>query len=337
MFAALTLAQIATIAVFRNREGGVFEAQGHGQALNQTVAFVRLLELYPPDEADRLASAFGSRFSCAFVGREEPAQGAMSDGERQLTSMLRPMLHGLDAGEPIASIGGDWSPGARCPNQKAFTPTGGHQGDGDGQGERGDDRFAHWLGVSIAVPLAEGRWATLRNAIEPPGGWNQTSLLTFLASSLAVAAAAVFSVQTQTGSLRALADASERFGRGEEVAPLRLDGPSEVAAASRAFNTMRERLSRFLKDRLRLLASVSHDLRTPLTTLRLKAEFIDDEATREDIVATIDEMITITEATLAFSRADATAEVTRKVDLVKLADEIGEEFRIAEHDVVMLA
>lgn len=229
MFAALTLAQIATIAVFRNREGAVVEALGHGQALNQTVAFVRLLELYPPDEADRLASAFGSRFSCAFVGREEPAQGAMSDGERQLTSMLRPMLHGLDAGEPIASIGGDWSPGARCPNQKAFTPTGGHQGDGDGQGERGDDRFAHWLGVSIAVPLAEGRWATLRNAIEPPGGWNQTSLLTFLASSLAVAAAAVFSVQTQTGSLRALADASERFGRGEEVAPLRLEGPSEVA------------------------------------------------------------------------------------------------------------
>jgi len=92
-----------------------------------------------------------------------------------------------------------------------------------------------------------------------------------------------------------------------------------------------------LKDRLRLLASISHDLRTPLTTLRLKAEFVDDEATREGIVATIDEMITITEATLAFSRAEATAEETRTVDLAKLAEEIGEEFRIAEHDVVTLA
>lgn len=337
LFAALALAQIATIVVLHNREGAVVEELGHGQALNQTVAFVRLLTLYPADEADVLASAFTSRVSCAFVGRERPLQSGMSDSERQLTSMLKPMLHGLNVGAPAASIRGNWSPGTTCPNQEAFAPPERAQEIGDRQGERGNDNFSHWLGVSISVPIADGRWATLRTAIEPPSGWNQATLLSFLASSLAVAAVAIFSVRAQTGSLRALADASERFGRGEDVAPLKAAGPSEVVATARAFNTMQERLGRFLKDRLRLLASISHDLRTPLTTLRLKAEFVEDEATREGIVATIDEMIAITEATLAFSRAEATAEKTQTVDLAELSDEIGEEFRIGEHDVVTLA
>ena len=337
LFTALILAQIATVVTLRNREGAVVEALGHGQALNQTVAFVRLLKLFPPEEADRIASAFGSRLSCAFVGREGPAPGAMSDAERRLTAMLTPMLHGVDAGESTASIGGNWSPGVPCPNQKAFAPTGTVRDVGDAQGGRGSDDFSHWLGVSISVPLADGRWATLRTAIEPPSGWNQATLLTFLASSLAVAVVAIVSVRAQTGSLRALADASERFGRGEDVAPLKTAGPSEVVATARAFNTMQERLSRFLQDRLRLLASIGHDLRTPLTTLRLKAEFVDDAATREGIVSTIDEMVSITEATLAFSRAEGTSENTQTVDLAKLVDEIREEFRMAKHDVVTFA
>ncbi len=96
---------------------------------------------------------------------------------------------------------------------------------------------------------------------------------------------------------------------------------------------MQERLSGYLKDRLRLLASISHDLRTPLTTLRLKAELLDDVSARDSIVATIDELTTIWEATLAFSRAEATAEDARTVDLGALANDVGEEFRIAEHEV----
>ena len=131
-----------------------------------------------------------------------------------------------------------------------------------------------------------------------------------------------------------MAEASERLGRGESVPPLSTTGPSEVAAAARAFNTMQERLGAFIRDRLKLLAGVSHDLRTPLTTLRLKAEFIDDEAVREDVVTTIDEMTAICEATLAFTRAEAATEATETVDLPKLVEEIVEPFRLAGENVV---
>jgi signal transduction histidine kinase len=159
--------------------------------------------------------------------------------------------------------------------------------------------------------------------------------LSFLLSSLAVAVVAIIAVQTQTRSLRALADASDRFGRGETVAALVAAGPSEVAAVTRAFNTMQERLSLFIRDRLKLLAGISHDLRTPLTTLRLKAEFVEDEKVREGIIATVDELTVIAEATLAFTRAEATTEATEAVDLHCLVGEVTEAFRLTDADVVV--
>jgi signal transduction histidine kinase len=185
------------------------------------------------------------------------------------------------------------------------------------------------------VPLADGRTLTMRTAIGVPSGWNPAAILSFLLSSLAVASVAIVSVRLQTRALRALADASDRFGRGETVPPLRTAAPAEVAAAIGAFNTMQARLNLFLRDRIRLLAGISHDLRTPLTTLRLKAEFIDDEAVRDDLVRTIDELTVICEATLAFTRAEATTEPTTTVDLADLVEQVSEAFRLAGGDVTV--
>ena len=71
-----------------------------------------------------------------------------------------------------------------------------------------------------------------------------------------------------------------------------------------------------------MLAAISHDLRTPITTLRLRAEFVDDEETRAKILETLDEMQRMTEATLAFAREEAAAEDTRTVDLAALVDSV---------------
>ena len=331
---ALAAAQFTLIAVLRLREDGVVEAIGHGQALNQTVTLARLLNVYPAAEGGTLAAAFGSHQSCVSLSSEPPAGRVMSDAESRLANMIKPMLHGVNAGEPQAAI--DSSP----PHSAACTDSGRFARASDGDGGHGDhggpgigDGLLPYTTVSMTVPLADGRWLTTRTGVETPGGWNGTTFLSFVVSSLAVAAVAVAAVRAQTRSLRALADASERFGRGESPPPLSTRGPSEVAAASQAFNTMQERLGAYLRDRLRLLAGISHDLRTPLTTLRLKAEFIDDAAVRDGIVATIDELTTICESTFAFSRAEATTEATRDVDLSELVGEIGGELRAAGNDV----
>lgn len=183
------------------------------------------------------------------------------------------------------------------------------------------------------VPLQDGRWLAVQARVDLPPEFDWITVISFLLSSVAAVAVVLPVVRQQTGSLRSLADASERFGNGERVAPLPLTGPVEVQVATQAFNQMQERLSEFIRDRLRLLGSISHDLRTPITTLRLKAEFIEDDQVRDDLIKTIDELQTICEATLAFTGAEATSEETSVVDLSELVREVAEEFVLAEQPV----
>ena len=190
----------------------------------------------------------------------------------------------------------------------------------------------HWFNASIA--LRDGRW--LNVAVGPPPGappWGWTFLLTFVLSALAVAVVAVLMARRISGPMRRLATAADRLGRGEEVGDLPEVGPLETRHTVHAFNQMRERLDRFVRDRTAMLAAISHDLRTPITSLRLQAEFVEDEETRTKIIDTLDEMQRMTEETLAFIREDMTQEETRRVDLHALVDSVVGDLVDLGHDV----
>ena len=201
----------------------------------------------------------------------------------------------------------------------------------------------HWFTASIA--LQDGRW--LNVSVGPPPGappWGWTFLLTFGLSALAVAGVAVWMARRISGPMRRLATAADQLGRGEEVGDLAEAGPLETRRTVRAFNQMRERLDRFVRDRTAMLAAISHDLRTPITSLRLQAEFVDDEDTRGKIIASLDEMQRMTEETLAFIREDMTGEETRVVDIHALIDsvvgdlaDLGHDVSLQECDRVLLA
>ena len=122
--------------------------------------------------------------------------------------------------------------------------------------------------------------------------------------------------------LAKLTDSAERFGRGEEVGVLPEQGPVDIRKATHAFNEMQQRLTRFVQDRTRMLAAITHDLRTPITSLRIRAEMIEDEEMREKILETLAEMQSLTEAALDFARQEASNEETRSVDLVALVDSL---------------
>ena len=89
-----------------------------------------------------------------------------------------------------------------------------------------------------------------------------------------------------------------------------------------AFNRMQDRQQRFIADRTRLLAAISHDLRTPITSLRIRAEFIEDAELQAKILTTLDEMQAMAEATLNFVREDATEESFVETDLGALAESV---------------
>jgi signal transduction histidine kinase len=133
--------------------------------------------------------------------------------------------------------------------------------------------------------------------------------------------------------VRDLAAAAERLGRDVNAPPLPENGPSEVATAAHAFNTMAERIRRFVGDRTQMLAAVGHDLKTPITRLKLRAELLDDDEQRRKILSDLEEMETMISATLAFARDDAAAEPSVMVDLAALCRTVLDEAADAKPDL----
>ncbi|GGD28868.1 ATP-binding protein [Sinisalibacter lacisalsi] len=171
--------------------------------------------------------------------------------------------------------------------------------------------------MTLSIALAGGQWLNVATRFErPPLQWPLSSFLTFgLTAALILIAVFWFVITRLTGPLRHLSGAAERLGRGDAVDALPFAGPNEVRDLTRAFNRMQERLTRFVADRTRILAAVSHDLRSPLTAMRFDAELVEDHETRESLIASIDEMQMMTEATLTFAEGLAGHEPSETVEL----------------------
>lgn len=171
------------------------------------------------------------------------------------------------------------------------------------------------MNLSIAV---EGNlWLNVGTRFErPPIQWPFYTTLTFMLSAAAILIAVFWFVMTRLlGPLRRLVWAADRLGRGEDVRALPVVGPTEVRALTRSFNLMQDRLTRFVADRTRVLAALGHDLRSPLTAMRVRAEMVDDDETRDSLVASVEEMQSMVEATLTFARGLVGSEEPDAVNL----------------------
>jgi signal transduction histidine kinase len=130
-------------------------------------------------------------------------------------------------------------------------------------------------------------------------------------------------VRQATRPLKALAGAADALGPAQASAPLAEDGPREVAQAAAAFNAMQRRIRSHLDERMQILAAVSHDLQTPITRLRLRAEMLDDAVLRDKLMADLAQMQSLVEEGISYARsAQAVREAAQPVDLVALLDSI---------------
>lgn len=188
----------------------------------------------------------------------------------------------------------------------------------------------HWRGIHMAsdpekhlliigLRLPDGEWLNQSVHIDPPRPWHSpTFLAAFLLMTAAAAGLTIWAVRRLTAPVRTLAAAAEALGRDVNAPPLPEDGPSEVATAAAAFNTMAARIRRFVQDRTELLTAIGHDLRTPITRLKLRAEFVEDEEQRAKMLADLEELEAMVSATLAFGRDARTTEPVVTLDLAEL-------------------
>lgn len=171
--------------------------------------------------------------------------------------------------------------------------------------------------MNLSISIAGGQWLNVSTRFErPPIQWPLYSMLTFGLTAMALLVAVSWFVMTGLlGPLRRLARASERLGRGEDIDALPERGPQEVRELTAGFNRMQDRLTRFVADRTRVLAALGHDLRSPLTAMRVHSEMVEEDETRENLVATVEEMQSMVEATLTFAKGLSGNEPMQDVDL----------------------
>ena len=317
---ALAIAQGVAIALFAlERNEAVLHAhRDHVIARAGTVA--RLLRETPPALHGAVLAA-ASNGEGRFTLTRAPLVTTKGTGERAAI-IARNLTIALDVGREQVNV---------APLGSEFLHDDDHDEDHDHEMEHSG---SHWFAASVA--MRDGNWMNI--AVGPAPAvppWGRTFLLSFLLSALAVAAVAILMGRRISKPMRNLATAADQFGRGTELGDLPEAGPLEIRSTVRAFNLMRGRLDRFVRDRTAMLAAISHDLRTPITSLRLQAELIEDGTSRTKILTSLDEMQRMADDALAFIREDMREEATRTVDLHALIDSLAADLSDLGHSLMV--
>ncbi len=185
----------------------------------------------------------------------------------------------------------------------------------------------------VAVRLRDGDAVSAQ--IPPPPGWRPLDPVgvTVLSMAIIVILLGLWAARGVTAPLRSFASAAENFSPEGTVSPLPERGPEEVRTAARAFNQMRERIKSLVDDRTRTLVAVGHDLRTPITRLRLSSEFVGDDGLRNQMLRDIDQMKAMVNSILHFLRQGRSQEGAGMIDVAASVQTICDQFADMGHEV----
>lgn len=190
--------------------------------------------------------------------------------------------------------------------------------------------------MMVSLPLPDKTWLNFAAPAETREPF--WSLRFGLSMAVMIAAVTILSalvVHHLTRPLATFARAAQRLGTDVRAPSIPESGPAEVRQAIRAFNEMQERIRRFVEDRTQMLAAISHDLGTPITRLRLRAEFIEDEEQQTKMLADLDDMEKMVFSSLSFVRDDAAHEPRVTVDLRTLLQRVCDDMADAGHAIAL--
>ncbi|MGF1627938.1 MAG: ATP-binding protein [Kiloniellaceae bacterium] len=329
MLLALVLSQGISFLIYWDERGHALRQASKEEFLVRSASVARLLETTPSVYHADILQAAGTNYTRFWVTTESPNDVVVwrSEAWNQLAqplpantgaSQAPDSVRDREAQAPGSTVVGTQAMASEVIAWNALTA--------ESWSLSRPARFVRLdeaYGAGLTVQLRSGAWLNAAFAKPSTGPiWMSRPAVSLAITAILLSFIAVLVARRIARPLQRLAHAAEAFGRGEETVRLPEEGPHDIRRTAEAFNRMQERLRRFVADRTRMLAAIGHDLRTPITTLRLRAEFVSDKETRERILITLAEMQTITEATLAFAREDAAGEATRVVDLAALAESL---------------
>jgi signal transduction histidine kinase len=163
--------------------------------------------------------------------------------------------------------------------------------------------------------------------------WIGPWIVTLLFAAISVTLLGLWAARALTAPRSAVARAAESVSLNGGPAPLPERGPEEIRSVAKALNRMRERITTLIDDRTRMLAAISHDLRTPITRMRLRSEFIEDNVLRSRMLDDLDQMRSMLESVLSFLRDDHKLEAMTLVDIASTLQLVADQFADMGHKV----
>jgi signal transduction histidine kinase len=315
----LLVAQLLSAAINLAERDRLLVAAGGMQQAQRIADVVLLLEPLGPAERARIAGVLNVPPLVVSL-HDAPAATPADAGDSARAAMFTALLRAsLGAGREVrvetgaAPAGGPWQGG---PGRRHMMGGGPGMMMGPGGGPPGPV-------LRTQVQLRDGSWARFDTQLPAASA----TLPWRLALTLAILLAAVLllsyvAVRWATRPLHVLAGAADALGRDIHRPPLAEDGPTEIRQAAQAFNSMQRRLVRFIEERTRVFAAMSHDLKTPITRMRLRADLLEDEELRQRFEADLKEMEAMVTQTLEFMRGLGGEEAAREVDVNALLESL---------------
>ena len=344
LLAGLLVSHLVGTLIYASDRAQAVRAIG-GYAATQRIAnLTQLIDDAPPAWRSRIVQAAGDPSLLVTLSPEPPAfAGAGADANfRDDPALSRGSIAGRAGGSvrvTVAAASAGFSDFPQHMTMRGNMMTGGAMS----MGPNMTMTAPPWLqgtgglrSLQAAVRLSDGQWlafaAALPNAA-PPAPWPFAAATATMAVIVVLASA--WAVGRVTAPLRVLAKAAERLGRDVDAPPVTEAGTKEMRQAAQSFNQMQARIRRLLDNRTRMLAALSHDLRTPLTLLRLRTEALPEAEERERMLATIGGLDDMIGVSLKFARGQAVAEVGRRTDVSALLAAIVDDMADAGLPVTM--
>ena len=310
--AALVVANLVALALLSFERGRLDRAIRIDREVERIVSLVPAIEDADPRARNRVARDASTRFSRVSVDPQPQVDAGLADARS--TALTRTLAEALGGRMVRAAI--STRPARGDPARKE--PRWGEQG----------IRETVAVSIALSVPAGAGpQWmnvASRGGRARPRAPDEGISLIVLGLSLVSVLGVGYAYVRRLTRPLDDLARAARAAGRGDRSARVTEDGPREMREAAAAFNDMQGRIGRFDAERMRTLAAVGHDLRTPITSLRIRAEML-DEPDGAPMIRTLDEMTVMADGLVAYARGAGDAEAVARVDLRPMIARLCEE------------
>lgn len=335
LLGGLMAAQLLSFAIHW-QERGEFIMRAMGTRSAQRIAdIVTLLDSIATTERARIVSVLNS--PPLRISLDEPPLAPVTgdDGKAEQAAQYAAVLRrALGGNYPLVVIVTDarpWSgpgpgygmgPGMMGGQGKWGPDAGGPGQPGAGALGPGMHRYAR-ISFVVQARLQDGTLVTFdsRQSSESVN-WPYRLLLSLLVLLAVVSAVTLVAVRWVTRPLKTLAAAAQSLGDDLNRPPLEEKGPIEVSRAARAFNTMQQKLVKFIAERTRIFTAMSHDLKTPITRLRLRAELLDDPELRAKFEKDLQEMEAMVSDALDFMRGLDPQEPQQPLDVMALLESL---------------